>query len=292
MPAPRISVLKTCKLFVGGAFPRTESGRTFPALGPDGKTVLARMCRASRKDLRDAVVAARKAFAGWAGKTAYLRGQVLYRMAEMIEARAVELAESIRISTGASKAAADREVRDSVDRVVHYAGWSDKFPQVISSVNPVASPHFNFTFPEPTGVVVVVGPDEAPLLSLLSLAAPALVSGNAVIVLASERYPLPSIPLAEIAATSDLPGGALNLLTGFRAELAPHIASHRDINAVVDGSGDPGVGRLLQEGVATNLKRVTLRARPRGGWNASAAENPRWILDTVELKTTWHPVGA
>jgi acyl-CoA reductase-like NAD-dependent aldehyde dehydrogenase len=292
MPAPRIGVLKTPKLFIGGAFPRTESGRTLPALGPDGKVVLARICRASRKDLRDAVVAARRAFPGWSGKTAYLRGQILYRMAELLEARRAELASELRRSTGATAAAADRQAGQTVDRLVHYAGWSDKFAQVFGSVNPVASPHFNFTVPEPTGVVVVLCPDEAPLLGLAALAAPALVSGNAVIALASERHPLPAIPFAEVAATSDLPGGALNILTGLRAELAPHIASHRDIDAVVDASGDKAIGKTLQEGVATNLKRVTLRARPARGWASPAAEDPRWILDTVELKTTWHPVGV
>jgi len=286
------SVPKTCKLFIGGAFPRTESGRTLPAYAADGRTVLARICRASRKDLRDAVVAARKAQPGWAARTGYLRGQILYRIAELLSARADELADTIGRSAGPRLAAHRREVQASVDCLLSFAGWCDKFTQIAGSVNPVSTPHFNFTRPEPTGVVGLVCPDEFPLFSLVALLAPALVPGNTVIALVSERHPLAAIPFAEILAASDVPPGTVNLLTGLRSELVPQFATHLDINAIVDGSGDPALGRILQEGVATNLKRVTLRTLPPPGRTSRPpTANPDWIRDTVELKTTWHPVG-
>ena len=284
----RLPVLKTYKLSIGGKFPRGESGRVTAAHTLDGRAQLDNFCVASRKDFRDAAVAARKAQAGWAKASAYLRGQILYRAAEIAEQRAAELTHELT-RAGVRNAAA--EVTASIDRLVHYAGWTDKFTQLFGSVNPVASSHFNFTSPEPTGLVVVLCPDAPALLGLVSLIAPAILSGNTVIVLASEAVPLVAITLAEILATSDLPGGVVNMLTGQRAELAPHFASHMDINAVVDGSGDPAVAETLRAGAALNLKRVTTRTLAAKDWSGPKAEDPYWILDTVEMKTAWHPIG-
>jgi len=279
---PRLPILKTYKLFVGGKFPRGESGRVAPAFARDGKTSLGNYCVASRKDFRDAVVAARKAQPGWAKASAYNRGQILYRAAEIAELRRGEL-EAELTRAGIRNAAA--EVLLAIDRLVHYAGWTDKFGQLFSSVNPVASSHFNFTSPEPTGVVVAIAPDAPALLGLISVIAPAILSGNTVIALASETTPLPAITLAEILATSDLPGGVVNLLTGKRAELASHFASHLDVNAIVDASGNAAIGAVLHGGSAINLKRYTRR-------EPNADASPYAILDTVEQKTAWHPVGV
>jgi acyl-CoA reductase-like NAD-dependent aldehyde dehydrogenase len=284
--AKRLTVLKTYKLFIGGAFPRSESGRVRPALGTDGKTVLGNYAQASRKDFRDAVVKARAAQSKWAASSAYLRGQILYRAAELLECRRAELENEVQRATGKAD-----EVAQAIDLLVHYAGWTDKYSQLFSAVNPVASPHFNFTFPEPTGVVCAVCPDTPPLLALVGLIAPAILAGNAVIVLASERHPLPAVTFAEILATSDVPGGVVNILTGLRGELAPQFADHMDVNAIVDASGDAATSRTLQAGSAVNLKRYADHSLAAGDWK-SAAENPYWILDTVEMKTAWHPMGA
>lgn len=284
----RLPVLKTYKLFIGGKFPRGESGRVTAATGVKGVT-LGNYCVASRKDFREAVVAARKAQPDWAKSTAYLRGQILYRAAEMLEQRRTELSGEL---ARAGVKQADRETDAAIDRLVHYAGWTDKFSQIFGSVNPVASPHFNFTFPEPTGVVVVVCPDAPALLGLISLVAPVILSGNTCVVLASERAPLPAITLSEVLATSDLPGGVVNILTGVRSELAPHFASHMDVNAIVDGSGDKACGAILQAGTAQNLKRYVRRDLAEAAWLTSAAEDPFWIADTVEMKTAWHPIGT
>lgn len=292
MPARRLSVLKTYKLYIGGQFPRSESGRTMTASHAADGTHLAHYAHASRKDLRDAVTAARAALAKWSGASAYLRGQILYRAAEMLESRSASVAEELAANAGLPAAVARREVEASVDRLVHYAGWSDKYAQVFSSVNPVSSPHFNFTSPEPVGVVAVLAPDRPALLGLATLVARCLLAGNSVVALASETAPLPALSLAEAFATADLPGGALNLLTGSRAELAPWIASHMDVNAVVDGSGDDEAHRTLQGGVAKNLKRVHCHALPdEEAWVGEAGRDPYRILDTVEMKTAWHPVG-
>ena len=237
-------------------------------------------------------VAARAAFDGWAKRTAYLRGQILYRAAEMLQNRAAELTHEIARSTGARPARARAEVALAIDRLVYYAGWTDKYSQVFGSVNPVASSHFNFTTPEPTGVVVVLAPDEPALLALVSLVAPVILSGNAAVVIASERYPLPALTFAEILATSDLPGGVVNLLAGKRTELAAHIASHMDINAIVDGTGIAELGATLQAGAAHNLKRYAANPLAPADWFTPKAENPYKILDTVEFKTAWHPVGV
>jgi len=281
-------VLKTYKLAVGGKFPRGESGRVLSARGADGKTLLANYCQASRKDFRDAVVAARKAQPGWAKASPYLRGQILYRSAEIAEQRRAELvAEMERAGVRSAK----DEVELSIDRLVHYAGWTDKYSQLFSTVNPVASPHFNFTTAEPTGVVAILCPDAPPLLALVSLVAPAILSGNTAVLLASESMPLVAITFAEILATSDLPGGVVNILTGLRSELVPHFASHMDVNALIDGSGDPAIGVAGHSGTATNLKRYTARSLPAKKWAQPVAEDPYWILDTVEFKTAWHPIG-
>jgi len=284
-------VLKTRKLWIGGAFPRSESGRVLKALAPDGRTVLGNYAHASRKDFRDAVVKARAAQGKWAGMSAYLRGQILYRAAEMLEGRRDELAAELKASTGASAARAGREVSNAIDLLVHYAGWTDKFGALFSSVNPVATPHFNFTFPEPAGVVGVVCPDAPPLLALCTLLAPVILSGNTAVVLASERHPLPALTFGEVLATSDLPGGVVNILTGQRAELAPHFASHMDVNAIVNGCDDAAIATTLEAGAGTNLKRFADHRLPPARW-LDGAGNPYWILDTVEMKTAWHPVGG
>jgi len=285
----RLQVQKTYKLFIGGKFVRSESGRVAPAQ-EDGQ-VLANYSRASRKDFRDAVVAARAALAGWSKQSAYLRGQILYRAAEMLEMRRSELeAEVARASSRKSGQRTD-EVGLTIERLVHYAGWTDKFSQIFSAVNPVASSHFNFTMPEPTGVVVVICPNEPSLLALVSLSAPVILSGNTTVVLTSTTSPLPALTFSEIIATSDLPGGVINLLSGDPAELAPHIASHMDVNAIVDASGDEKLGLALQQGGGFNVKRYVPRTLKAADWNGEKAENPYWILDTVEMKTAWHPIG-
>ena len=291
MSTARLEIKKTYKLYIGGKFPRSESGRYLPAKSPAGGH-LDNFAHASRKDFRDAVVAARSAAGGWAKATAYLRGQILYRAAEMLQNRSGELVAEIARSTGVSPAKGRREVTLSIDRLVHYAGWTDKYAQIFSSVNPVATPHFNFTLPEPVGVVAVLAPDEPSLLALVSLLAPVILSGNTTVVIASETFPLPAATFAEILATSDLPGGVVNLLTGQRAELAPHLASHMDVNAIVDGAGQAELSATLQSGSAVNLKRHTRRDLQPADWFASKAEDPYWILDSVEYKTAWHPMGV
>lgn len=287
---PRLEVRKTYKLFIAGNFVRSESGRVCPALSAAGAALDNVSC-ASRKDLRDAVSAARKAFDGWSRKTPYLRGQILYRAAEMLESRSAELASEVCRSTGVASAKARREVTLCVDRLVYFAGWSDKYSQVFSSVNPVATPHFNFTLPEPTGVVVALAPDAPPLLPIVSLLASALVSGNAVVGVASDRYPLPTLTLAEILATSDLPPGVVNLLAGRREELVPHVASHMDVNAILDATGDQNLRAKLQGGTAANLKRYADHSLTPDQWFTASAEDPRRILSATEFKTAWHPIG-
>ncbi|MCW5551627.1 MAG: aldehyde dehydrogenase family protein [Verrucomicrobiae bacterium] len=290
MSATRLEIKKTYKLYIGGKFPRSESGRYLPARSASG-TRLDNYAHASRKDFRDAVVAARAAVAGWSQASAYNRGQIFYRAAEMLQNRASELVAEISRSTEVSSARAKCEVTLAVDRLVHFAGWTDKYSQVFGSVNPVASSHFNFTTPEPTGVVVILTPDEPSLLALVTLAASVILSGNAAVAIASERFPLPAVTFTEILATSDLPGGVVNLLTGKRAELVPHIASHLDVNAVVDGTGIAELGPPLQAGTAINLKRYSNHSLTLRDWFTPKAEDPYWILDTIEYKTAWHPIG-
>jgi len=283
----RLDVRKTYKLFVGGAFPRSESGRSYQVHSKGGD-LLAYAARASRKDLRDAVKAARGAFAGWSGATAYNRGQVLYRVAEMMEGRAAEFADEVASAEGLRRARADAVVSAAIDRWVWYAGWSDKVAQVAGAANPVAGPYFNFSVPEPTGVVVTLAPQESSLLGLVSVLAPVIVSGNTVVVIASEQRPLPSIVLAEVLATSDVPGGVVNILTGTTAELAPVAAGHMDVNAI-DLTGAPAADRAALERAATgNLKRV-LAARDREQWTDTPTL--RRLMATLEIKTVWHPAG-
>ena len=286
----RLDVKKTYKLYIGGKFPRSESGRYLPAKSASGEH-LDNYCHASRKDFRDAVVAARAAVDGWSQATAYNRGQILYRAGEILQNRASELVAEISRSTGTSAAAAKREVKAAIDRLVHFAGWTDKYQPIFSSVNPVASAHFNFTTPDPMGVVVVLAPEQPSLVALVALTASVILSGNTAIVIASDPSPLPAVTFSEILATSDLPGGVVNLLTGKRAELLPHIAGHLDVNAIVDGTGDAGTAAKLQAGTAINLKRYANHALAAADWFTTKAENPYWILDTVEFKTAWHPIG-
>ena len=287
--AKRLPVLKTYKLAIGGKFPRGESGRVRAARSLDGRAHLANYCAASRKDFRDAVVAARKAQPGWARATPYLRGQILYRAAEIAETRRAELERELALA-GVRRAA--REVAAAIDRLVYYAGWTDKFAALFGSVNPVSTPHFNFTTPEPTGVVAMIAPDLPALLGMVSLLAPVILSGNTAVVLASETVPLVAITFAEIIATSDLPPGVVNVLTGSPAELAPHFASHMDVNAIVDGSGDLEIATVLRSGTALNLKRYAGRELGANDWFGKKAEDPYWIAETVEMKTAWHPVGV
>jgi acyl-CoA reductase-like NAD-dependent aldehyde dehydrogenase len=294
MPAKpnRLAVQKTYKLFIGGKFVRGENGRVILARGSNGKP-LANYGRASRKDFRDAVAAARGAFGPWSKNSAYLRGQILYRAAEMLEMRRRDFEEELRHGNAPRPAtaatAARREVTAAIDRLVYYAGWTDKFAQILGSVNPVASSHFNFTIPEPTGVVVAVFPDQPALLGLVSIAAPIIAAGNCVVALVSTTHALPALTFAEIIATSDVPAGVVNILAGDRAELAPPFASHMDVNAIVDGSGDEKIAPELQAGSAINLKRYYRRADI--DYFGIAAENPYWIIDTTEMKTAWHPIG-
>ena len=283
----RLRVRKTYKLAIGGAFPRSESGRVYPVTDSSGK-LLAHAAQASRKDARDAVVAARKAFAGWSRATAYNRGQVIYRAAEMLDGRREQFAAEVMAAEGVGREDALAAVDDSVDRIVWYAGWADKFAQVVGSANPVAGPYFNFSVPEPTGVVAVMAPQESSLLGFVSVLAPVLCTGNTVVIVASERRPLPAISLAEVLATSDLPGGVANVLTGFTAELAPWLASHRDVNAL-DLTGVAAADRPdLQRAAADNVKRVHL---PRDeDWDAEPGLGR--LTAFVETKTVWHPIGV
>jgi acyl-CoA reductase-like NAD-dependent aldehyde dehydrogenase len=285
--APRLGVRKTYKLYVGGAFPRSESGRSYPVHGADG-ALLAHAAQASRKDLRDAVVAARAAFASWSGATAYNRGQILYRIAEMLEGRREQFATEVAAAEGESAEDAAAQVDAAIDRWVHYAGWTDKFAQVAGSTNPVAGPYFTFSLPEPTGVVGVLAPQESSLLGLVSVLAPVLATGNTAVVVASEQRPLPAVSLTEVLATSDLPGGVVNLLTGSTAELAPWLAGHRDVNALDLTGADPKLVADLRAAAADNVKRVFV---PRDrDW--SAAPGLKRLLAFVETKTVWHPIGV
>ncbi len=286
MSPDRLFVRKTYKLYVGGAFPRSESGRSYPVLDRRGE-VLARPARASRKDLRDAVGAARTAWKGWAGATPYNRGQILYRVAELMQGRRDQFVGELEVS-GSSKAG--REVDAAIDRWVWYAGWSDKVHHVVGTVNPVAGPYFNFTFPEPTGVVGVVAPEEPPLLGLVSRLAPAVVSGNATVVLASEAKPLPAVTLCEVLATSDVPAGVINVLTGYKKELVPWLASHMDVNAV-DLTGVPEHLRAEVEATAANnVKRIVQDGSV--DFFSESAQSLYAITGFMEMKTVWHPMGA
>ena len=284
----RMPVAKTYKIYIGGKFPRTESGRYFTIDGGDG-SVIANICRGSRKDFRNAVVAARKAFPGWSGASAYLRGQILYRIAEMLEGRAEQFVAEL-VLQGVSKRRARKEVDVSIDRLIYYAGWSDKYQQIFSAVNPVSSPHFNFSMLEPTGVVSVLAPDDSGLLGLVSNIAPVIVGGNTTVVLASEQRPLCAVSFAEVLHASDVPAGVANILTGYREELTGQFASHMDVNAVVYCDAEADDAADIQVRAADNLKRVVDRVGT--DWSRENAQNPYCIKDTQEIKTTWHPIGS
>jgi len=292
----RIEVRKTYKLYIGGAFPRTESGRSYLVAAADG-TPVANACRASRKDLRDAVRAARKAFPGWADRTAMNRGQVLYRVAELMEGRrdqfVAEVAQAEGLRADRARAVVDR----AIDRWVWYAGWADKIAQVLGSSNPVAADYFNFTIPEPTGVAGIVASERSSLLGLVSRLAPPLVAGNAVVVLTSETRPLPAITLTEVLATSDVPGGVVNVITGLKKELVPVLAAHVDVDAIDVWGVDETARREVELAATDNVKRII--RRPAGVTDARfdwlddrAAERPEWIAAYLEMKTVWHPIGV
>jgi acyl-CoA reductase-like NAD-dependent aldehyde dehydrogenase len=289
-PGARLDVRKTYKLYIGGAFPRSESGRSYVVSDANGD-FWANAAHASRKDARDAVSAARKAFPGWSAKTPYNRGQVVYRVAEVLEGRRDQFADEACRGEGLTAAAADETVSRSIDRLVWYAGWADKVAAVVGSSNPVAGPYFDFSIPEPTGVVAALAPLYSSLLGLVSVVAPIIVTGNTCVVTSSECRPVPAVALAEVLATSDVPAGVVNLLTGPLADTAPTLASHMDVNAIdlTGAAGDPELAAKLEEAAAENLKRV-LRAPP---------EEPDWTFDPgltrlrafLELKTVWHPIG-
>lgn len=281
----RLPVLKTHKVYVGGKFPRSESGRFDRALGVDGQPI-ANICRCSRKDVRDAVTAARQAQAGWAARTAYNRGQILYRIAEMLEGRSAQF-EALLAAGGASPEAAAAEVQAAVDRLVHYAGWTDKFQQIFSSVNPVATKHFNFSILEPMGVVGVLAPD-SPLLGLVSATAPAIAGGNTTVVLVTGSQPLPAVTFAEVLNSSDVPGGVVNILTGRHDEMLTPLAAHRDVDALLLCTSDPEIGKAAEIESVHNLKRVAVR--PHEDW--TEIQSPYEITDLQEVKTTWHPIGS
>lgn len=286
----RLAVNKTYKLYVGGKFPRSESGRSYEIATPRGK-FLANAALASRKDARDAVVAARKAVPGWSGATAYNRGQVLYRVAEMMEGRRAQFIDEVISSEGITRPRAEKSVDAAIDRWVWYAGWADKIAQVTGSSNPVAGPYFDFSVPEPTGVVAVLAPQHSSLLGLVSVVAPALVGGNTTVVLASEQRPLPAITLSEVLATSDVPGGVINILTGRTAEVSPWLAGHMDVNAIdLSGiAGNDDLARQLQLDAAENLKRVVPPPAEEPDWTAEPGLDV--ITAYLETKTVWHPVG-
>ena len=296
MAPERIDVRKTYKIYIGGAFPRSESGRSYVVSDPNGDPI-ANAVRASRKDLREAVRAARKAFQPWADKTAMNRGQVLYRVAELMEGRRDQFVAEVSGAEGLKEAKARELVARSIDRWVWYAGWADKISQVLGSANPVAAPYFNFTIPEPTGVVGLVAPEQSSLLGLVSRLAPPLVTGNAVVVIASETRPLPSVTLGEVLATSDVPAGVVNILTGLKTELVPVMAGHVDVDAM-DVWGVPDDLRTEVEMVAAdNVKRLSRRpagvADARFDWlDDRATERPEWIAAFLEMKTVWHPIGV
>jgi len=290
----RIDVRKTYKLYIGGAFPRTESGRAYEVFGAKGRP-LANASRGTRKDIRDAVRAARAAQPEWAAKTAYNRSQILYRIAELMEGRRDQFVTEVIAAEGVTRPRAVRLVDAAIDRWVWYAGWADKYPQLIGTVNPVAGRYFNFSVPEPTGVVGIIAPEASSLLGLVSRLAPVIVSGNSAVVLASESRPLPAVTRTEVLATSDVPGGVVNLITGLRRELVGHLAGHMDVNALDAFGAAPEDAAALEDAAVENVKRFV--RPPAGGldrydWLADAAQSPYLIGEYVEVKTVWHPIGA
>ena len=284
--AKRLEVLKTYKIYIGGQFPRTESGRYYIPTNAAGKK-LANVCLSSRKDFRDAVVAARAAFGGWSSRAAFNRSQILYRMAEMLEGRKAQFIEEL-VQQDATKAKAEKEVNLAIDRLIYYAGWCDKFQQLFSAVNPVASSHFNFSVPEPTGVVAIIAPQNDSLLGLVSVIAPVIAGGNTCVVLASETKPLCAVTFAEVLNSSDLPGGVVNILTGKPSELASWFVDHMDVNATIYCENNSDTQKTMREKSATNLKRIFFYNNVN--WYSEEGQSPYFIMDTQEIKTTWHPV--
>jgi acyl-CoA reductase-like NAD-dependent aldehyde dehydrogenase len=283
-----LEILKTYKIYIGGNFPRTESGRYYKVFDGEGD-LLANACLCSRKDVRDAVKTARGAFSGWKSRSAYNKGQILYRIAEMLEGRRAQFeAELSRIGFTAAEAEAD--VNAAIDRLIYYAGWTDKYQQVFGSVNPVASAHFNFSILNPQGVITGFAPEESPLLGLVSVIAPVIAGGNTCVVLASEKYPLPAITFAEVLNSSDVPGGVVNILTGKREELAEHFSSHMDVNAMFyTDKISADMKKMIDENASLNVKRIIKKEVK--DWYAEEAQDPYFIVDFQETKTTWHPVG-
>jgi acyl-CoA reductase-like NAD-dependent aldehyde dehydrogenase len=284
----RIEVLKTYKTYVGGKFPRSESDRTFKLKNSAGKTV-ANACRCTRKDVRDAILSARSAFDGWSNRSAYNRGQVLYRIAEMLEGRKDQFVEELEL-LGMKKSEAEYEVELSVDRLIYFAGWTDKYPQVFGTVNPVASAHYNFSSPEPTGVVGIIANDHDPLLSIVSLIAPVIAGGNTCVLLASETNPLAAVSFGEVLQASDVPGGVVNILTGFKDEMVDTLSSHMDVNAIFNTLESKETRKLIDENASISIKRV--EHYPVKDWADEKHENPYLIINFQETKTTWHPVGV
>lgn len=282
----RLEVLKTYKIYIGGQFPRTESGRYYIPTNAAGKK-LANVCLSSRKDFRDAVVAARTAFGGWSGRAAFNRSQILYRMAEMLEGRKAQFIYEL-VQQDSTKAKAEKEVNLAIDRLIYYAGWCDKFQQLFSAVNPVASSHFNFSVPEPTGVVAIIAPQSDSLLGLVSVVAPVIAGGNTCVVLAAETKPLCAVTFAEVLNSSDLPGGVVNILTGKPSELASWFVDHMDVNATIYSENNSDTQKTMREKSATNLKRIFFYNNVN--WYSEEGQSPYFIMDTQEIKTTWHPV--
>lgn len=282
----RLEVLKTYKIYIGGQFPRTESGRYYIPTNAAGKK-LANVCLSSRKDFRDAVVAARTAFGGWSGRAAFNRSQILYRMAEMLEGRKAQFIYEL-VQQDSTKTKAEKEVNLAIDRLIYYAGWCDKFQQLFSAVNPVASSHFNFSVPEPTGVVAIIAPQSDSLLGLVSVVAPVIAGGNTCVVLAAETKPLCAVTFAEVLNSSDLPGGVVNILTGKPSELASWFVDHMDVNATIYSENNSDTQKTMREKSATNLKRIFFYNNVN--WYSEEGQSPYFIMDTQEIKTTWHPV--
>ena len=282
----RLEVLKTYKIYVGGQFPRTESGRYYIATNSKGDK-LANMCLCSRKDVRDAVGSARGAFGGWSGRAAFNRGQILYRIAEMLEGRKAQFIEEL-IKQDATRAAAEKEVNLAIDRLIYYSGWCDKYQQLFGTVNPVASSHFNFSVPEPTGVVTIVAPQNSSLIGLVSVIAPVIAGGNTCVVLASATKPLCAVTFAEVINSSDVPGGVVNILTGKIAELLPFLSDHMDVNATCFCEKDTAAQQLIKEKASLNVKRTLIYDKT--DWMSNDAQSPYFISDFQEIKTTWHPI--
>ena len=284
----RIAVLKTYKLYIDGKFPRSESGRFYKLENKSGQ-IIANICRGSKKDFRDAVVAARKSQESWSNRTAYNRGQILYRIAETLEGRTSQFVDNL-VKQGVKLSDATNEVSAAIDRIVHYAGWCDKYQQIFSSVNPVESSHFNFSFPEATGVISAVAPPAFGLMGMISLICPVIIGGNSLIILADEKYPLTAIELGEVLHASDLPNGVVNIITGHHKELVAPFSSHMDVNATVYGGTDAAEWATIQTNASLNVKRVV--HFNFSDWSAPEAQSPYMIMEFQEIKTTWHPVGA